>query len=589
MMGLTAETADGPFIEPASRAKWVDKLLHFIRYSELTLVLEGPLGVGKTTLLRQLRPSPSDSTLKLTEVTLSTATDTSELLNQVISKLPDHSQQSGDDRARLQYLYSYGQALKNAGQHWVLIIDEAQHLDAPALEILLNFMMAHHGDGHPPQLLLSGSAGLGQLLSNSHLATSQAGRIHRMLMDPLDTAEATIYLKNKFPGVAKQPEKLQQKLVHESHGLPAEIDRLAALLLNTGKVGSGRKPVAEAAAPLALMADSAVASPAQLGPEPVLNASDDAAALPTDLPAAGGKRAAKAAARATRGSARAFPLSGVQLGIIGVVLTGITGGAVWQFMPRDEAPVAQAVSTGPDSRVSMQLNLDVEEKPDPNVVAEQQARSRARMELEKRLAAYENRSVNLPPVAEAPLTIESDQPPLPVNRVVTELTPKSEQPTPPPQTARVVAQQPLPVAQAQPAPTPVAVPPVVAQQPAPVVVKKPEPAPVVARPAPKPAPQAVGPREVELLSWPASGFTLQLQGSRSAKSALEFIRRQPDRKNFYYFTTIYKGGPWHVVVYGRYDSREAAMADVGNLPSALRSLRPWARTVAGVQADIRKK
>lgn len=587
MLGFTAEAAEGPFIEPASRVQWVDKLLHLTRFSEFTIVLEGVEGAGKTTLLRQLRPAASDNSLKLTEVTLSANTDTSELLNQIISKLPDHSQQGGDDRARLQYLYSYGQALKNAGQHWVMVVDEAHHLSPAALDILLNFMIAHHGEGHPPQLLLAGTPQLGLLLANSHLATSQSGRIHRMLMAPLTPDESSLYLQQKFPAVAKQPAKQRHKLIQEAGGLPAELDRLATMLMHTGKVGSGRKQAAVASAPLSLATEPAQAAPS-LGPEPVLKADD-----PLAVVSSGGDEMATASAMsqmqsaAAKGSAKAFPFSALQMGLIGTVLVAITGVAAWQFMPKSETPAAPQG----DNRVSLSLNLDVEEPPEPTPPAALE-RSKARMDLEKRLAAYENRSVR--ETVDEPLAAPSDQPPLPVNRVVTELTPAENRPEPAAETAtpRVVSQQPLPAPTPAPAAPaqPVKVPETVAAQPAPVVVKQPEPvkpaaAPVVA--AKKTT--TVGPREDELLSWPAKGFTLQMQGSRAAKSALDFIRRQQDRSNFYYFTTLYKGGPWHVVVYGRYDSRDAAMADVRNLPASLRKLKPWARTVSGVQADIRKK
>ena len=582
MLGLSVETGEGPFVEPPSRVQWVDKLIHLIRFSEFMLVLEGIDGVGKTTLLRQLRPDETDSTLKITEITLSANTSTSELLNQIITKLPDHTQQGGDDRARLQYIYSYGQALRNAGQHWVLEIDEAHHLSGPALDVLLNFMSANKGSGHPPQLLLAGTPALGALLATSNLATTQAARIHRMTLEPLSTDDSASYLQQKFPAVAKHPEKLRQKLVRESSGIPAEIDRLAVMLMHTGKVKCGRKIATTAAATASLTS-------------PLASADD-----PLSVVSSGGSEALSAQATATTkavGSAKAFPLSGLQMGLVAGVLIAITGVAAWQFMPDESADTIQLPATDDgDSRVSMRLNLNVEEPEEPPA-PEQREMSKARQELEKRLAAYENRAANPSAPAATALAPPSDQPPLPVNRVITELTPDSqriEQPVAQAVEPKVVSQSPLPAV--QPAPAPAVVPPKpVVEQPAPVVVKaKPEP---IAKPAPKPVVKpkpvkvaaASGVREAELLSWPAKGYTLQLQGSRAAKSALEFIRQQPDKSNFYYFTTVYKGGPWHVVVYGRYADRKAANAAIKTLPASLQRLKPWARTVSGVQADIRKK
>ena len=78
-------------------------------------------------------------------------------------------------------------------------------------------------------------------------------------------------------------------------------------------------------------------------------------------------------------------------------------------------------------------------------------------------------------------------------------------------------------------------------------------------------------------------------GARSETSIREFIQAQEQPQRFYYFRTVFKGAPWHVVVYGQYATRAAATRAIAELPPSLRKLRPWARSIAGVKADIRKK
>lgn len=108
---------------------------------------------------------------------------------------------------------------------------------------------------------------------------------------------------------------------------------------------------------------------------------------------------------------------------------------------------------------------------------------------------------------------------------------------------------------------------------------------VVAEPAKAAA--VVQPGEAKaLLSWPKSSYTLQVLGAAVEKSARDFIVRQQQPQKFYMFATTYKDKPWYVVVYGQYKNRSAAVSASKNLPQGLRKLRPWARSVQGIQADL---
>ena len=83
-------------------------------------------------------------------------------------------------------------------------------------------------------------------------------------------------------------------------------------------------------------------------------------------------------------------------------------------------------------------------------------------------------------------------------------------------------------------------------------------------------------------------YTLQLLGTHNKDTVQDFIRDQGSLSAFSYFQALHNGREWYVVVYGEYRNRSEAIAAVENLPQALRSLNPWARSVRGIQQDIQK-
>ena len=83
-------------------------------------------------------------------------------------------------------------------------------------------------------------------------------------------------------------------------------------------------------------------------------------------------------------------------------------------------------------------------------------------------------------------------------------------------------------------------------------------------------------------------YTLQLLGTHNQDTVQDFIRDQGSLDAFSYFHALHNGRDWYVVVYGEYRNRSEAIAAVESLPQGLRQLNPWARSVRGIQQDIRK-
>ncbi|WP_019528359.1 SPOR domain-containing protein [Dasania marina] len=103
------------------------------------------------------------------------------------------------------------------------------------------------------------------------------------------------------------------------------------------------------------------------------------------------------------------------------------------------------------------------------------------------------------------------------------------------------------------------------------------------------ASNTLGAREQRLLDMPANAYMLQLLGSRKEQSAKDFIAPYQRQLAITYIATSLKGQPWYVVLAGPYDDRAQALAAMAQLPQALQRQKPWARSLSGIQADLRNK
>ncbi len=96
-------------------------------------------------------------------------------------------------------------------------------------------------------------------------------------------------------------------------------------------------------------------------------------------------------------------------------------------------------------------------------------------------------------------------------------------------------------------------------------------------------------REAWLLEQAAESFSLQLLGSRSEKSMLEYIRRHGlNERETAYYRGIHQGAPWYVLLYGVYPTRQAALDGRNRLPEKVRRGKPWARDLASVHKAIKE-
>ena len=127
------------------------------------------------------------------------------------------------------------------------------------------------------------------------------------------------------------------------------------------------------------------------------------------------------------------------------------------------------------------------------------------------------------------------------------------------------------------------------------VEQPPQPTPVTRTIAPAaetvstPAAESLPHRENWLLKQPGSSYSLQLLGSRSEKSVIEFIKRHKlDEHQTAYYQGIYRGSAWYVLMFGVYPDKQAALAGRTRLPAKIRKDKPWPRTLESVHKSIRE-
>lgn len=74
-------------------------------------------------------------------------------------------------------------------------------------------------------------------------------------------------------------------------------------------------------------------------------------------------------------------------------------------------------------------------------------------------------------------------------------------------------------------------------------------------------------------------------GTRSEASARQLAGAGA---GYHYFRKVHQGQPLYVVTYGRFANASAARAAVAALPARLQAGKPWPRTFASIQQEIRQ-
>ncbi|MDO8697348.1 MAG: SPOR domain-containing protein [Pseudomonas sp.] len=125
---------------------------------------------------------------------------------------------------------------------------------------------------------------------------------------------------------------------------------------------------------------------------------------------------------------------------------------------------------------------------------------------------------------------------------------------------------------------------------APRAAVKPAEKPAVTAKIAVPAKAAAAPKPVAASAgWYGSQapghYVVQVLGTGVEANAQAFVRQQG--ADYHYFRKQLQGKPIYVVTYGSFASRAAAQSAINNLPAKVKASKPWPRTVASVQQEIK--
>ncbi|MDA7084862.1 AAA family ATPase [Pseudomonas sp. SA3-5] len=204
---------------PAQRKPVLGQLHHLARYSQLLLLVCGPLGSGKTLLRQALVASTNKQAVHSVVVSAQGAADAAGILRQVAQGL---QVQQAEPQA---ILAQVGQ-LALTGQDVYLLVDDAEQLTDAALASLLA-LAAGSGEGRP-HVFLFGEPGL---IARLELLADGEECFHAIELQPYSEEETREYLAQRLEGAGRGPDLLsdtQVAAIHEqSGGWPGAINQVA--------------------------------------------------------------------------------------------------------------------------------------------------------------------------------------------------------------------------------------------------------------------------------------------------------------------------------------------------------------------------
>ncbi len=204
---------------PAQRKPVLGQLHHLARYSQLLLLVTGPLGSGKTLLRQALVASTNKQTVQCVVVSARDASDVGGLLHQVAQGL-------GVQQPDVPSILAQVEQLALSGQEVYLLIDDAEQLADASLNTLLALAGAE-GETHPHVFLFAET----DLLRRLEQLSDAEERFHAIELQPYSEEEAHEYLAQRLDGAGQGIDLLSNEQFDEiyqrSQGWPGAINQVA--------------------------------------------------------------------------------------------------------------------------------------------------------------------------------------------------------------------------------------------------------------------------------------------------------------------------------------------------------------------------
>ncbi len=231
-----------PFVDEVSKLN-LNKLLHLVPYSEVLLV-SGPLGVGKSTLLRQFVVSAKKN-WKAVHLHGSSLLTMEEFLRQVVHGfgLPTAGVDHLEDM--LVEIGRYLRALARSGRRAIVVIDDAHLLNDDVIVMVEHILSDEHSANAVSLVLGVGDGAAIERLNNFPVLLHKLA--YTLHLAPMAEADVAGYLHHRLAhagGLAVETrfdEARIKQLYNKSGGLPGKLNELARRQLNKkAPTGNGR-------------------------------------------------------------------------------------------------------------------------------------------------------------------------------------------------------------------------------------------------------------------------------------------------------------------------------------------------------------
>ncbi|WP_462401492.1 AAA family ATPase [Pseudomonas sp. Marseille-QA0332] len=215
---------------PAQRKPVLGQLHHLARYSQLMLVVTGPVGSGKTLLRQALVASTNKQAVQSVVVSARAAGDAASVLGQVAQTL-------GVARPEVPDILAQVVQLALTGQEVYLLVDDAEQLDESALQALLE-LTAGVPEGRPHVFLF----GEPSLIAGLEELNEDQERFHVIELAPYSEDETREYLEQRLEGAGRGIEVFTREQIADIHensdGWPGNINQVARETLIEAMIAS---------------------------------------------------------------------------------------------------------------------------------------------------------------------------------------------------------------------------------------------------------------------------------------------------------------------------------------------------------------
>ena len=204
---------------PAQRKPVLGQLHHLARYSQLLLLVCGPLGSGKTLLRQALVASTNKQLVQSLVLSARDSVQAGGIFRQVAAGLEAVS-------ASAEAVLAKAGQLALTGQEVYLLVDDAEQLDDAALEALL-VLAAGNSEGRLHVFLFAESS----LVDRIEQLVGGDERCHSIELSPYTESETRDYLAQRLEGAGQDidvfsPEQIED--IHlQSEGWPGGINEVA--------------------------------------------------------------------------------------------------------------------------------------------------------------------------------------------------------------------------------------------------------------------------------------------------------------------------------------------------------------------------